>query len=308
MYNLLHLKYALEVEKTGSFSKAAQNLYMNQPQVSKAIKELETSLNIIIFDRTPAGAVVTAKGKEFFKHARNVINEVEQMEKLSTKAIKSNKVLNISVPRASYVSYAFTEFLNSIKKDHALNADYRETHSARAMKSVSKSENNLGIIRYRKRFEEYFLTALDKYDLVYEDIFSFEYLLLMSKDSPMAKKEKIYMEDIQDKIEIIHGDISIPARASSRQDILKLGKEKKISVYERASQLEMLDRIPETFMWASPMPQYILDKFNLIQRKCEGGVNVYKDIFIYKKDHILSDLEIHFMEIVKKTAEKLNRL
>ena len=41
MYNLIHLKYALEIESTGSISKAAKNLYMTQPQLSRALKELE---------------------------------------------------------------------------------------------------------------------------------------------------------------------------------------------------------------------------------------------------------------------------
>ena len=47
--NLLHLKYAVEIEKTGSITKAANNLFMGQPNLSKAIKELETEIGITIF-------------------------------------------------------------------------------------------------------------------------------------------------------------------------------------------------------------------------------------------------------------------
>ena len=53
--NLQHLKYALEVEKTGSISKAAENLYINQPHLSKSIRELEANIGISIFDRTSKG-------------------------------------------------------------------------------------------------------------------------------------------------------------------------------------------------------------------------------------------------------------
>ena len=53
--NLSYLKYAVEVEKTGSITKAAQNFYMNQPHLSKIIRELERELGEDIFDRTSRG-------------------------------------------------------------------------------------------------------------------------------------------------------------------------------------------------------------------------------------------------------------
>ncbi|MEG2813465.1 MAG: LysR family transcriptional regulator [Oscillospiraceae bacterium] len=63
--NLLHLKYAVEVEKTASITQAATNLYMNQPHLSKAIRELEKNLKITIFNRTSKGVIQTKKGKVF---------------------------------------------------------------------------------------------------------------------------------------------------------------------------------------------------------------------------------------------------
>ena len=59
-----HLKYALEVEKTGLISKAAENLYLNQPHLSKAIRELEENVGIKIFNRTPKGVVPTKDGAD----------------------------------------------------------------------------------------------------------------------------------------------------------------------------------------------------------------------------------------------------
>ena len=66
--NIQHLKYALEVEKTASISKAAENLYMNQPHLSKAIRELEESIGISVFNRTSKGVFPTKKGAEFLLH------------------------------------------------------------------------------------------------------------------------------------------------------------------------------------------------------------------------------------------------
>ena len=61
--NILHLKYAAEIAKTGSLNKAAENLYMGQPNLSRAIKELESSLGITIFRRSSKGMVATPEGE-----------------------------------------------------------------------------------------------------------------------------------------------------------------------------------------------------------------------------------------------------
>ena len=78
----MHMKYALEVEKTRSISKAAESLYMGQPNLSRAIKELEESLGITIFNRTRRGIEPTEQGEKFLAYARNIIAQVEEVEAL----------------------------------------------------------------------------------------------------------------------------------------------------------------------------------------------------------------------------------
>lgn len=68
--NLLHLKYAIEIEKTQSINKAAENLYMGQPNLSRAIKELERSMGVKIFQRTSKGMIPTPEGIEFLGYAK----------------------------------------------------------------------------------------------------------------------------------------------------------------------------------------------------------------------------------------------
>ena len=65
-----YFTYALEVEKTGSITQAAENLFMSQPTLSKAIKDLESSLGFPVFKRSSRGVVPTRKGAEFLQHAK----------------------------------------------------------------------------------------------------------------------------------------------------------------------------------------------------------------------------------------------
>ena len=75
--NILYLKYAVEVAKTKSISRAAENLYMGQPNLSRAIKELEESLGITIFARSPQGVKTTPEGEEFLSYAKNILRQID---------------------------------------------------------------------------------------------------------------------------------------------------------------------------------------------------------------------------------------
>ena len=71
--NILHLKYAVEIAKTKSISRAAENLYMGQPNLSRAIKELEDNLNITIFNRNSKRITITREALEFLMYSRRII-------------------------------------------------------------------------------------------------------------------------------------------------------------------------------------------------------------------------------------------
>jgi DNA-binding transcriptional LysR family regulator len=112
--NTQHLKYAIEVERTCSITQAAENLYMGQPSLSKAIKDLEDSLGYTIFERTSKGVTPTQKGIEFLSYARNILNQIEKMEALSDTAGKNTQCFNLSIPRGSYIADAVTKFVSEL--------------------------------------------------------------------------------------------------------------------------------------------------------------------------------------------------
>jgi hypothetical protein len=82
----------------------------------------------------------------------------------------------------------------------------------------------------------------------------------------------------------------------------KIGQ--RIFVYERASQFDLLSENPKTFMWVSPASQQILDRYNLVQRVCEGNKKVYKDVLIYHKGYRLSKLDKDFVTALCEARRK----
>ena len=124
--NLSYLKYAVEVEKTGSITKAAQNFYMNQPHLSKIIRELERDLGCPIFDRTSRGMVPTRRGDEFLRYAKAILAQEEQIEALCVKNSERALEVSLSVPRATYISYAFTDYLKDMRAFPSVSLSYKD--------------------------------------------------------------------------------------------------------------------------------------------------------------------------------------
>ncbi|MFP4479118.1 MAG: LysR family transcriptional regulator [Candidatus Izemoplasmatales bacterium] len=305
--NILHLRYAVEIEKTKSISKAAENLFMSQPNLSRAIKDLESSLNIQIFERTSKGMKVTVKGEEFLHYAKKILSEVDEIENLYLNDEHSKLKFSISVPRASYISHAFSEFAKSLENCKKCEIFYRETNSLKAIQNILNSHYNLGIIRYQSTFENYFKAMLKEKGLKYELISEFTYQLFMSKDHPLAKQEEVEEVDLESYTEIAHADPYVPSLSSVdvKKEELPDYVKRRIYVYERASQFSLLEKIPSTYMWGSPVPKELLDKYNLIQKTCKGMTRIYKDILIYHKDYHLTKLDHDFIDQVIESKQMI---
>jgi len=308
--NTLYLKYVVEVAKTGSITLAAENMYMNQPNLSKAIKELEASIGIDIFKRTSKGIVPTKKGEEFLSYAKNILAQIEEMESLY-KSDRKNKIsFSLSAPRGSYISYAFTLFIDKLDETKDIEINFKETNSMKTIKNVAEGEYQLGIIRYQKIYESYFLNFLKDKKLQYEDIWQFECLALMSKNNPLNQSDNVSYNELGKCIEIVHGDITVPYLSSA--DINNSENQKhnrrRVYIYERGSQFDLLNQVTNSFMWVSPLPEQQLQRYGLVQKKCPESKQIFKDILIYQKGYKFTKTDKQFIDELNKVRESLSSI
>lgn len=294
--NILHLKYAVEVANTGSINKAAENLYMNQPNLSRAIKELEDSLGITVFERTSRGMKVTPDGEEFLGYARKILKQIDEVESIYRNGRSDKQRFSISVPRACYISDAFARFTKKIGGG-SMELFYKETNSMRAINNILHSDYKLGIIRYASNYDKYFKNMLDEKELAYEMITEFQYVLVMSAKHPLAGVEQVKMADLEPYTEIAHADPYVPSLsfAAVKKEELPDNIQRRIFVFERASQFELLRTNTDTFMWMSPVPSTLLDCYRLVEKRCNENKKMYKDLLIYRKDYKLSQLDELFI-------------
>lgn len=295
--NTQYFRYALEVEKTGSITQAAGNLFMSQPTLSKAIKDMEQTLGFQVFKRTSKGVVPTHRGLEFLAHARKIAAQVQKMELALQRDDTSHQLFSLAIPRVSYIARTVSEYVSTFDGDVDMEIDILETNSMRVMEAVADSHFVLGIIRCHEEDREYFLKSLAEKDLQYESVWRSGYTALMREDHPLAQKRMLAAEDFLPYVEIRFGDESVPYIRTSEAKTVSgsLQSKKRVLIYDRAAQFDLLQANPRAFLWASPLPEEILRSSGLIQRKC-ANAGRFEDFLIYRSGYRFSSLDRAFID------------
>lgn len=305
--NLMHLKYAVEIAETNSMTKAAERLYTAQPNLSRAIRELETTLGIQIFRRTPKGIYPTAQGEIFLARARKILAQVDEVEDMFRDGKKKENQFSISVPRASYIAEAFIEFVHKLPKDDAIEIYYKETNAMRAISNILNADYRMGILRYQIVYDRNFKDMLDEKELMSELICEFVPVIVMSERSPLAQKDEITPDDLVNYIELSHPDPYVPSLspAAARKNEVVGEVNRRVFIFERGSQMDLLSTQPETFMWGSPMPERLLKLHGLVMRECPKVTRRYRDVLIRKRDYKLTELDKLFIDELMRAKREI---
>ncbi|WP_455655492.1 LysR family transcriptional regulator [Phascolarctobacterium sp.] len=190
--NLNQLKYFLAIVKTGSFSNAADDMYISQSSMSKQIKALETELGVDLFKREHSKVYLTEIGAEFAKYAEMTVKQHNDMllylDEFATK--KSNTIRFGSIPVVSSygLSGQIADFTNHYIPNVNVVIDMHENNQQRIMKELYEGNIDLALIRTD------YLEDLDIFDIIpyTKDIF----VLVCNKDHPLTAKAHIHPEDL----------------------------------------------------------------------------------------------------------------
>ena len=194
---LQQLRYVIEVAKTGSMNVAAKQLFVSQPSLSMAIRELENDVHISIFERTTKGVVITAEGEEFLGYARQIINQVELLEDKYIEAGQIKKKFGVSAQHYSFAVKAFVEMVKGFDMDKYEFA-IREARTHDVIHDVVTGKSEIGIL-YTNDFNEKVLNKIFKDNqLEFVHLFTCEGYAYLWKNHPLAGKKVIDLEELQD--------------------------------------------------------------------------------------------------------------
>ena len=303
--NIQYLKYVVEVDKMGSINKAAKNLYMGQPNLSAAIKELEKDLGISIFYRSKKGVFPTKEGEKFLVYAKKIISDINQLESLYTANADSTIHFSIAACRATYITMAVSNFINDLKNKKEMTVNFNETNSLNVIHEVANGNAEIGIIRCQNIHENFFVSLLKSKNLIFEPLWEFKMLLTFSENHPLALKKKIKAEMLKKYIEIIQGDIKIPVEKNNKTINSYQTSPQSISVYDRGSHINLLVNVNEAFMWVPILPENILKRNRLTQRECTDLQIITKDILVYSAERKQSNYIKNFISSLKKVINNI---
>lgn len=194
-FDSTQLKYALEVAVKGSINEAAKSLFISQPSLSNAIKELEKEIKITIFIRTNRGIIVSNEGAEFLGYARQVLQQYSMLEEKYMSGRTSKQHFCISTHHYTFAANAFVEL---VKEFGASEYEFtlREAKTYEIIEDVKNLRSELGIIYLRNDNEAVLLKLLKDRDISFTELFTAKPHVFISKNHPLAKKKFINLVEL----------------------------------------------------------------------------------------------------------------
>ena len=194
---ILQLKYVIAIDEECSMRKAADRLYVSQPGLSSAVRDLENELGIQIFERVHNGVVTTAAGASFIAYARNA---VEQFEKVEDKYLNSkNERPTFSVSMQHY-TVAVNAFIDTVKEYDLEEYQYfiRETQTSEVIEDVKTMKSEVGVIALSDFNKNTFKKIFADASLEFHELFTRDTYVYLSKDHPLADRDELSLEELQD--------------------------------------------------------------------------------------------------------------
>ena len=193
------LKYIIGVSETGSINKAAEILYVSQPSLTAAIKDVENEFNITIFNRSSKGITLTSEGKEFIQYGRQIYAQYDNLLERFGDAGKSKRKKHFAVSTQHY-SFAVKSFVEMVKKFDTTEYEFaiNETRTLAIIEDVSTGRSEIGIL-FLSDFNRKAMTKLfNSNDLVFEKLITCDAYVYLRKKHPLAKEKSISFEQLKD--------------------------------------------------------------------------------------------------------------
>jgi len=231
---LQQLKYVVTVADKGTISSAAKDLFISQPSLTNAIKELEEEMQITIFNRTNKGIVISNEGNEFLAYARQVLEQFNLLEEKFLNIKKQSPRFSVSTQHYSFAVNAFVDVIREFGGNH-YDFTLRETQTYEIIDDVSRLKSEIGILYTSSKNEEVILKIIKQNGLIFEKLFLAKPHVFISSKHPLAEKEVITLEELESYpyLSFEQGDYN--SFYFSEEILSTLDRNKNIKVRDRAT-------------------------------------------------------------------------
>lgn len=191
------LRYIIEVVNKGSINEACKTLFISQPSLSTAIKEVEELLGFDIFIRTNKGVVLSQEGVEFLGYARQVVEQEDLLRQRYLKIKPHRQLFSISTQHYAFVVRAFANFVKKYGQEE-YEFVFKDTRTYEILDDVKTMRSEIGVIYLNDFNEKVIRNFIDQHGLTFHELFTAKPHIFISSTNPLAKKSLITLEDLED--------------------------------------------------------------------------------------------------------------
>ena len=194
---LTQMNYIITISETGSLNKAAEALYISQPSLTNAVKELEKELGIIIFNRSGRGVTLTNDGTEFLMYARQIYGQYESVVEKYSEGGSYKKKFGVST---QHYSFAVKAFVDMVQKFDVSEYEFaiRETKTADVISDVSTMKSEVGVLYLSDFNRKALLKLLHSANLEFHHLIDCQAYVYLWKNHPLANKKEVTLEELEE--------------------------------------------------------------------------------------------------------------
>ena len=194
---LTQLEYAVKIAEKKSMNKAAEELFVSQPALSGAIKDLENEIKTELFIRTNKGIVITTEGEQFLSYARQMVELNKLIRERYDKEKSSKKKFSVSMQHYSFAVEAFMELANTFALDEYELAVH-ETKTYEVIDNVKNYRSEIGVLFINEFNDKVMKKIFSENDLEFIPLFECGISVYLSGEHPLANRKKIKFEELSD--------------------------------------------------------------------------------------------------------------
>lgn len=236
---LQQLRYIITVAETGSITEAAKQLFISQPSLTNAVRELEKEMDITIFNRTNKGVSVSVEGEKVLSYARQVLEQVDLMEEKFLNKKSHSPRFSVSCQHYSFAVNAFMDLIREFGEDK-YDFTLRETKTYEIIDDVSRMRSEIGVIYTSEKNEEVILKLIRQNGLKFEEVFNAKPHVTLPSDHPLASRDIIKLEELEDYPYISFEQGEYNSFYFSEEILSTLDRKKNVKVGDRATLTNMI--------------------------------------------------------------------
>ena len=301
--NIQALRYIIAIEHTGSINKASQMLYVSQSSLSRAIKEIESSIGITLFHRTNKGVTATHDGQQFINQSKRIIQEIDQLEsQYFTSPTTNQGTLLIATQRCTPVIQSFIKCCKeNCTNQEFLNLALLEETTDNIIQLISNKICGIGILHYTSDQESEFLKKCESMNLEYHILDKSPVCAQVRCNHPLAKYDHISLDMLDPYPHITFSDEDITS-INYCSDISQYNPallKKRIVIQDRGTLRQIISQTDSYYIGCDFSRLSIQDDTPRKYIPLKDINFTLNTIWIRRKRYAMSSLETTFISILE---------